>query len=144
MGYVTSDVKAGVEYDPRVDRVYGLANWRAWGEDGLRPAFILGTSSDRIGTPYGQAFYGTFSKSLKKETGIPVAPYVGTSYGTFDDKWELIGGGKLFLGERVSTGVIYDGLNRHHHLDFRITDTQTLTVLLVAREEAGLAWSIGF
>jgi hypothetical protein len=43
-------------------------------ETDRRPALILGTSSDRIGTPDGQSFYATFSKNLKRETELPIAP----------------------------------------------------------------------
>ncbi len=55
----------GVEFNPRAaepgDRVNPLANWVAMTETTQRPALIIGTSSDRIGTPRGQSFYATFS-----------------------------------------------------------------------------------
>ena len=69
---------AGVEYNPLAGKVSPLANVVALTETLRRPALILGTSSDRIGTPSGQSFYATFSKSLKPHTRLPVAPN-GTS-----------------------------------------------------------------
>ncbi|MGH9782835.1 MAG: hypothetical protein ACRD88_01510, partial [Terriglobia bacterium] len=63
---------AGVEFNPRAaepgDRVNPLVNWVALTETTQRPALIVGTSSDRIGTPRGQSFYATLSKNLKGET----------------------------------------------------------------------------
>ena len=54
---------AGLEYNPIAGKVSPLANWLAIKETTRRPALILGTSSDRIGTPSGQSFYGTLSKN---------------------------------------------------------------------------------
>jgi hypothetical protein len=56
------------------------------------PAVIFGTNSDRIGTPTGQSFYGTVSKDLKPHACLPVAPYAGIAFGTYEDQWCPIGG----------------------------------------------------
>ena len=74
----------GVEYNPLDGDVGPLVNFVAVTETEKRPALILGTSSDRIGTPEGRSFYATFSKDLTESTGLPIAPYVGYSYGQFD------------------------------------------------------------
>ena len=47
---------AGVEYNPGADEVAPIANLLILTETRRRPALILGTSSDRIGTPSGQSF----------------------------------------------------------------------------------------
>ena len=60
---------AGVEYNPLAGKVSPLANLVALTETHSRHAVIVGTSSDRIGTPSGQSFYATLSKSLKNFTG---------------------------------------------------------------------------
>ncbi len=39
-----------------------------------RPAVMLGTSSDRIGTPDGQAYFLTVAKDIERWVGLPVAP----------------------------------------------------------------------
>jgi hypothetical protein len=84
-------VTAGVEFNPRTegagDKVGPLINCVAVTETARRPALIVGTSSDRIGTPSGQSFYATFSKNLKREAGLPIAPYVGVAYGTYEDRF---------------------------------------------------------
>src|SRR5687767_6354191 len=68
-------LKLGVEWNPRADEVGFVANWRALAETARRPAVIFGTSSDRIGTPGGQSYYVTVSKSLHETTRLPIAPY---------------------------------------------------------------------
>ena len=86
---------AGVEFNPRAEashRVNPLVNWVALTETHRRPALIIGTSSDRIGTPSGQSFYATLSKSLRDETGLPIAPYAGVSYGTYEHRWLPLAG----------------------------------------------------
>jgi hypothetical protein len=50
-------LSVGIEYNPKADSVSPLANLIAVPESRYRPAVILGTSSDRIGTPSGQSFY---------------------------------------------------------------------------------------
>ena len=79
-------LSGGIEYNPRADKVSPLANWLAISETKNRPAPILGTSSGRIGTPSGQSFYATVSKNLKRKTKLPIAPYFGFAYGTYEDR----------------------------------------------------------
>jgi hypothetical protein len=56
----TPTFSAGLEINPLAADIRPIANWLAIPEEGNQPALIFGTSSDRIGTPHGQAFYGTF------------------------------------------------------------------------------------
>ena len=104
---------------------------------------MFGTSSDRIGTPDGRAYFGTLSKSLKELTGVPLAPYAGLSYGTFDDKLRIIGGLWGSLGKGFSATLIWDGVNLHPTVDYRY-GRHTFTLLWVASENPGLAYSIAF
>jgi hypothetical protein len=109
---------AGVEYNPLAGKVSPLANLVAVTETHKRPALILGTSSDRIGTPSGQSFYATLSKSLEHSTGWPVAPYVGVAYGTFEDSARVIGGLNITAGERWSSTIIFDGVRVHPTINY--------------------------
>lgn len=104
---------AGIEYNPLAGKVSPLANVVALTETHQRPALILGTSSDRIGTPFGQSFYGTLSKNLKHHTGLPIAPYVGVAYGTFEDRARVIGGLNIVLSEGWSCTFLFDGVRVH-------------------------------
>jgi len=74
-----------------------------------RPALILGTSTDRIGTPSGHAYYATFSKTLKPLLRVPIAPYTGAAYGTYDDRLRFIGGVNVAVTESLSALVTYNG-----------------------------------
>lgn len=124
----------GVEYNPLDDDIGLLANWRIVSETLTRPAVMVGTSSDRIGTTSGRAYYATIAKDLQHYTGLPIAPYVGTAYGDFDDEWELIGG----LGVRWAPGWMsthtWDGHNLHHMLD-RFLDGGKRVGVVVAEQD---------
>lgn len=104
---------AGIEYNPLAKKVSPIANLVVMTETHQRPALILGTSSDRIGTPSGQSFYATLSKSLKHYTKLPVAPYVGVAYGTYEDRARVIGGLNVSIDERWSSTILFDGVRVH-------------------------------
>lgn len=112
----------GLEYNPLDDDLGLLANWRIIDEGETTPMLMIGTSSDRIGTPSGRAYYATLSKGLGVWTGLPIAPYVGASYGEFDEEVVGIGG----LGIRWKSDIMsthsWDGHNLHHMIDYLVTD----------------------
>lgn len=88
-------------------------------EKANRPAVLLGTSSDRIGTDKGQVYFATVSKNIEGWTGIPVAPYVGASWSDRTNRWEELAGLQYRLfDDRVSVTHLWDGVNLHHTLDF--------------------------
>ena len=133
----------GVEYNPLATDFSPLANFLAVKETDKRPALILGTSSDRIGTPSGQSYYATLSKSLKKWTKLPIAPYAGAAYGTFDDKLRAIAGGNIQFTEKLSSLLIYDGV--HFHPTFVWAEGRhSLMFLLAESKHPGLAYTISF
>ena len=134
---------AGIEYNPLAGKVSPLANVVAITETHSRPALILGTSSDRIGTPSGQSFYATFSKSLKHHTGLPVAPYVGVAYGTFEDRARAIGGLNITFDERWSSTTLFDGVRVHPLINYTRGRHQ-LGVILERGRNPGASYSISF
>jgi len=136
-------VTVGIEYNPLAKKVSPLANVLAITETHTRPALILGTSSDRIGTPSGQSFYATFSKSLKHATGLPVAPYVGVAYGTYEDRARIIGGLNITLSDRWSSTILFDGVRVHPLLNYTFGRHQ-LGVILERGRNPGVSYSISF
>jgi hypothetical protein len=138
---------AGVEFNPRAeelgDRVNPLVNWVAVTETERRPALILGTSSDRIGTPRGQSFYATFSKNLKRETGLPIAPYVGVSYGTFEHRWLPLAGLNVNFTRSLSSTVIFDGVRVHPLLNYTY-GRHAFSFVLAFANKPGFSYSISF
>ena len=142
---VHPSLQLGVEFNPLVDDLHPLANWRAVEETEKRPAFILGTSSDRIGTPAGQAYYATFSKDLEKGTGWPVAPYLGASYGTYEGSLKPIGGLTIRYNGHLSSTHLHDGEAVHHLLSWDFgAGKPTLGLLWVDHAHLGLTASLGF
>jgi hypothetical protein len=138
---------AGIEYNPLASDVGPIANWLVVPESDPWPALIVGTSSDRIGTPHGRAVYATLSKDLEKWTGLPIAPYAGVSYGTFDDEAVVIGGLAINWSQRISSISSWDGHNLHHVLETSIGESQLLGLVLTHVDDEydlGLTWSISF
>jgi hypothetical protein len=144
---LTPELQVGVEYNPLAGDVGLLANWRALEETEHSPALILGTSSDRIGTDEGRAYYATLSKGLEGWTGLAVAPYVGLAYGEADDELVAIGGASIRWSERWSTLHIYDSENIHHILSTTLAGRHTLGLLVVEQDghtSFGLSYGVGF
>ena len=108
------------------------------------PAVIVGTSSDRIGTPTGTGYYINASKSLKREIGLPIAPYIGGFYGTFEDKTRLVGGLSIRYSESFSSLHMYDGVNVHHMLSWNLNEQTTLGLLLIDNRTFGISLGISF
>ena len=136
---------AGIEVNPRADdasgRVSPLLNWLAIPETERRPALILGTSSDRIGTPKGQSFYATFSKNLWRETGLPIAPYAGVTYGTYEHRWLPLAGLNVYFTKELSSLVIYDGVRVHPMLNFT-HGRHNFSFVLAFANKPGFSYSI--
>ncbi|HZM89819.1 MAG TPA: hypothetical protein VFF31_25075 [Blastocatellia bacterium] len=133
----------GVEYNPRADDVNPLANWVAITETERRPALILGTSSDRIGTPSGQSFYATVSKNLQREIKLPVAPYVGVAYSTYEDRFLAIGGLNINFRDNLSSQIIFDGVKVHPSLSY-VFRRHVFTFLLAQSKNPGFSYSVSF
>jgi hypothetical protein len=136
-------ISVGVEYNPLAQKLSPLANWLVIPEEGMRPALVLGTSSDRIGTPSGQSLFATFSKSLEPELGLPISPYVGAAYGSFDDRFRPIGGLHLDLPHNLSAQLLFDGVHLHQMLSYSFKQ-HVFSFLLVRGHNPGLSYSISF
>ncbi len=134
---------AGVEYNPRAGKVSPLANWLLMPENSKRPALMLGTSSDRIGTPSGQSFYMTVSKNLRGEDKPVVAPYLAFTYGTYEDKFRVGGGLNIGLTRRIHSLIVFDGVHVHPMLGFDY-HRQTISFFLVRGKEPGIGYSVSF
>jgi len=142
---LTPRLQAGIEVNPRSteEKANPLVNWLAVPETANTPALIVGTSSDRIGTPGGQSFYATASKNLKRETKLPIAPYFGVAYGTYQDRLRYIGGLNIGFTEQLGSLVIFDGVHVHPLLNFSYK-RHVFSFILVRGKEPGLSYSISF
>jgi hypothetical protein len=134
MHRITPSLKAGIEWNALEDEVGIVANWVALTETRTRPALMFGTSSDRIGTPAGQSYFATLSKSLHP---LPVAPYVGISYSGHADAFVFPFGVNVALRRGFSAMVMNDGV--HTHLSATWARPRlSVTVLAVERRHAGV------
>jgi hypothetical protein len=136
-------VTAGIEYNPLAEKVSPLANVVAVTETHRRPALIFGTSSDRIGTPSGQSFYATLSKNLKHATKLPLAPYVGVAYGTYEDRARVIGGLNINLESGWSSTILFDGVRVHPLINYTRGRHQ-FGVIMERGRHPGISYSISF
>ncbi len=134
---------AGVEYNPSVGEFKPLVNFLLLTESAKRPAVMLGTSTDRLGTPSGQSFYATVSKSLRREAGLPIAPYVGVVYGTYEHRWLPLAGANVALTKRLSTALSFNGVDTHGMVNYQF-DRHVLSLVLVRLHEPGVSYSIVF
>jgi hypothetical protein len=140
---VNERLSIGVEYNPLAGKISPLANFVAVKETEKRPALMFGTSSDRIGTPSGQSFYATVSKSLERETALPIAPYIGVAYGSYEKKTRVIGGLNIYFPKGFSSTILYDGVKVHPLLNYTYRQHQ-FGFLLAQGKKAGFSYSVSF
>lgn len=140
---LNSRLSVGVEYNPLAGKVSPLANFVAVTETEKRPALILGTSSDRIGTPSGQSFYATVSKSLERESGLPIAPYFGVAYGTYENRLRPIAGLNVYFPKGFSSTVLFDGVKVHPLVNYNYGRHQ-FGFMLAEGKKAGFSYSVLF
>lgn len=140
---LNQDLQVGVEYNPLAEEVGPLVNYRALHETPNRPALSFGTSSDRIGTPSGRAYYGTLSKDLEPYVKLPVSLYVSALYGTWDDEFVFPFGANFRLGKRWTFTPQFDGHASHGLLTYA-WDRYGVTGMLVRWRHPGIAFNVGF
>ena len=138
---VNPDLQVGVEYNPLATsgNVGPLVNWRVLREAEGQPAIILGTSSDRIGTPTGQAYYFTVSKTVTKGVGL----YVGASYSQFENRILIPFGASFQFDDHWSSILAYDGVNFHPTVSYG-WDRYSVTFIYANTRYPGLSMSVGF
>jgi hypothetical protein len=134
----------GLEYNPKVGEVHPLITFIPVTETKNRPAIIFGISSDRIGTPSGTSVYLTASKDLQHWTGLPIAPYGGIVYSSYDKKFRPIGGLNIRVRNDLTTLIQFDGVKVHPSLTYTFNDTHALTFLMIRGTRPGLTYTFSF
>ncbi len=137
-------VHVGLEFNPRVGEVHPLLTIIPVTETANRPAVIFGISSDRIGTPRGTSFYLTASKDIERWTGLPIAPYAGIVYGTYEKEFRPIGGLSIRLPKNFSSLMQFDGHKLHPGLTYSFNDTHSLTFMMIRLKEPGVTYTFSF
>ncbi len=134
----------GIEYNPKVGEVHPLLTLIPVTETKNRPAIIMGISSDRIGTPKGSSFYITASKDLEHWTGLPIAPYAGVVFGTYEHRFRAIGGLSMRLPKNFTSLIQFDGVKVHPTLTYAFNDTHSLTFLMIRGTKPGVTYTFSF
>jgi hypothetical protein len=140
---LNQDLQVGVEYNPLADDVGPLVNYRLLRETKNRPALSFGTSSDRIGTPFGRAYFGTLSKDLEPYIKLPVSAYWGVLWGSYEDEFIFPAGLNFRLGNQWTVTPQYDGHASHGLLTYS-WDRYSVTGMLIRWRYPGVAFNIGF
>jgi hypothetical protein len=130
--------KAGIEWNANVDEIGVVVNWLAMRETETRPALMFGTSSDRIGTPSGQSYFATVSKSFSR-----VAPYAGVSWSEYEERFLYPFGLNVAVGKGWSAMLINDGVHTHLSATYARRNA-SLTVLAVERKKFGVTLGTTF
>ena len=143
MRQLNPNLRIGIEVNEGVGEIGFVGNWRAVSETKTRPALIFGTSSDRIGTPHGQSYFATVSKSLYHSLGLPISPYVGLSYSGYEDRFLVPHGLNVALGPQWSALYMHDGVHAHLSTTYNWRN-YGVTLLAVRRRDFGINLSTGF
>jgi hypothetical protein len=136
---INDDFQLGVEYNPLAGDLGPLANWRAVRETKTGPAVIVGTSSDRIGTPHGRSYYVTVSKEVAHRLSL----YCGASYSEFQKRILVPAGVTYRVDDRWSVLVSFDGVAIHPMATYA-WDRYSVTLLMVRARDPGINFSVGF
>ena len=135
----------GLEYNAKVGEVHPLVTFIPVTETLNRPAVIIGLSSDRIGTPKGESSaYVTLSKDLQHWTGLPIAPYGGVVYGTYEDRFRFIGGLNIRFHPKFTSLIQFDGVKVHPSLTYSFSDSHALTFLMIRGKDPGMTYTFSF
>jgi hypothetical protein len=135
----------GIEYNAKVGEVHPLVTFIPVTETENRPAVIVGLSSDRIGTPEGESSaYVTVSKDLQHWTGLPIAPYAGVVYGTYEDRFRVIGGLSIRFHPKFTSLIQFDGVKVHPSVTYSFNDTHAISFLMIRGKDPGMTYTFSF
>ena len=109
-------------------------------ETETRPAFFLGTSSDRIGSPAGeQSYFATISKYIPR---LRTSVYASLNYSEWDDSFNVPFGVGVELGKGFSFRPMYDGDRGHLMLNY-FAARYGVSLMYVWLETTGISFSAG-
>jgi hypothetical protein len=80
------------------------------------------------------------SKSLRRETGLPVAPYAGVAYSTHEDRRLPLAGLNVNFRRSLSATVIFDGVRVHRLLSYT-RGPHAFSFVLAFSNRPGLSYS---
>jgi hypothetical protein len=75
---------------------------------------------------------------------LPIAPYGGVAYSSYEDRFLAIGGMNINWRQNLSSVVIFDGVKVHPTLTYRLGRRHVFTFLLAQGKNPGGSYSISF
>ncbi|MEX2242788.1 MAG: hypothetical protein WD716_02965 [Fimbriimonadaceae bacterium] len=141
MRKVTPRLQLGIEANLAAEEFGPLLNWIVTPETTNAPMVTFGTSSDRIFSPKGeQSYYLTAAKGIP---GTAIAPYMGLSWSTWEDRLLFPAGVNVALGPQWDLMQMYDGRNSHTLVTYK-TSTVNYSLILVKERHIGFSVGVGF
>ena len=131
----------GLEFNAVVAEFGPLATLFLRQESARRPSLSLGTSSDRIGSPEGEASY--FLTASKSAPRLPLSLYASLNWSEWDEQFNLPFGASWAIWRNWTLRPMYDG-ERTHLVTTWTQGRTSVSALWLWLEEFGLACSIGF
>lgn len=83
------------------------------------------------------------SKDLQREIKLPVAPYVGLAYSTYEHRFLPIAGLNINFRDNLASQIIFDGVKVHPSLSYT-RGRHAFTFLLAQAKNPGVSYSISF
>jgi hypothetical protein len=75
---------------------------------------------------------------------LPIAPYAGVVYGTYERKFRPIGGLNIRLPRNFAGLMQFDGVKLHSAVTYTLNDTHALTFLLIRNKQPGVTYTFSF
>lgn len=130
----------GAEVNPLAEEVGLIGTFFLATETDRRPAFFVGTSSDRIGSPpRTQGYYATAAKQLPGER---LSLYASAHWSEWEERFIFPAGAQLELGRGFSLRQMYDGRRPHLLLNF-FRERYGLSLMWIWYERPGVSLSVG-
>ena len=138
---VLARLQLGLEFNPSESEFSPLMNAFLLTETEKRPAMVLGTSSDRIGSPEGkQAYYITVAKH---HPNWPFSGYFSVNYSEWDKGFNVPFGVAWEFNRNWAAQTMFDGDEYHLLLNWR-GNRYAASLLWVWMESPGIAFSMEF
>ncbi|MDE0184290.1 MAG: hypothetical protein OXP71_02400 [Candidatus Poribacteria bacterium] len=137
-------LQLGVEFNPAAREFAPLANLFLFTETNVRPAAVIGTSSDRVGSPpKEQAYFLTIAKRLPS---VPISAYATINYSEWDNGFNFPFGASIDLGNGFTVRGMYDGVLPHLMLNYYFKEF-SLSLMYISIDQSqrpGIALSSSF
>ena len=84
------------------------------------------------------------SKDLEGWTGLPIAPYAGVVYGTYEHKFRPIGGLNIRFRRNLNSLIQFDGVKVHPGLTYTYNESHAVTFLMIRGKSPGVTYTYSF